>query len=113
MKLQRNGLLALLAALSLTLAPAIHAFEDGDNPDGGGPEKKIERLKEKLGLNDDQATKLKDLFEAEKVKRDAARKESHDKIAAILTPEQTAKFDEIMKELKEKMKEKRGKHKKG
>jgi Spy/CpxP family protein refolding chaperone len=72
-------LTSLLAALTFGFALAVHADDDqaapgGDKPaamgDNGGPDdmqggmmgRHFDRMKEKLGLSDSQASKLKDLF---------------------------------------------------
>lgn len=65
---------ALAAALLLPGALAVRAHaHDGDEdeqsehqgpPEGGMREKMADRMKEKLGLSDDQATKLKDAMKA-------------------------------------------------
>ncbi len=104
MKINRNGFLAVLTVLSLVTAPAVYANEGGER-EGKDPAKRVEHLKKKLGLNDDQAGKIKALFEAEKAEREARRKKFHDEMAGILTPEQLAKFEKMVEERKGEMKE--------
>lgn len=65
-------------------------------------EHRLERLKSELGLNDDQIGKIRDLLSDQQAKITAIREETHKKMAAVLTPEQKAKFESLKKERGEK-----------
>lgn len=118
---------AVVAGLALATVPA--RAEPGES---GRPEKKraelrrergdrLEKMKEHLGLTDEQVAKLKPVFEAEraemqaareKLGEDATRKERmeaaraiHEKyrpqIAAVLTEEQKAKLEKMRDKMRE------------
>jgi protein CpxP len=77
------------------------------------PERRSQMLKDRLGLSDAQAAQVKAVFEDERTKSqalmadqtgdresmrpkmEAIRKDSETRIAAILTPDQKAKWDEM------------------
>jgi len=117
MKSTRKYLFAV-CVLALGFAiPSIHAEETAPPKEHGGPGPKGDRfgeLKQKLNLTDaqvsqlktilaDEHTQMKALHEKEGAKDEkmAEVKKIHEatqaKIAAILTPEQKAKFDEMRK----------------
>ena len=90
-----------------------------------------ERLKTALGLSDDQAAKVKQIMQdsrtaqkalrddttlkgkEKKAKKDALVADRDTKIKAVLTPDQFAKFTEMEAKMKERMKERGGKHGEG
>ena len=109
---------SLLAALALASAVALADPPAGPPPGMRGPP--IERLTKDLGLNESQQAEVKRIFEAQRAKMDADRAsfeasgtrpdpetmhalhqqvdaELHQQLAAVLTPEQLTKFDEIRK----------------
>lgn len=112
--------LALAAALVVTVARAEPPADTG-NPLAASsnqkPAKKdmVSKLKDKLGLTDDQATKVSGILKEQaetgrairqdtslnndqkKAKMAEIRKAGNDKINAILTPEQQAKWAEAKK----------------
>jgi Spy/CpxP family protein refolding chaperone len=118
--------LALAAAFCTTLAfaedqkPAPGA---GENPRGGRqqmtPEQRADRLKQELGLTDDQTAKVKAVYEKNQDKFKALRedkslseedrrakfremmKSTMEDVSAILTPEQKTKFQEQMQRRRE------------
>jgi Spy/CpxP family protein refolding chaperone len=118
MKSQSKLLIALLAA-SLAAAPMIHAQsapdhkparEQGPGGPGGRGGPNLDMLAQELGLSADQKAKLAPILEQQRAKmqelRDlapeqrrekmrAVREENHKALAAILTPEQLKKFDEM------------------
>jgi Spy/CpxP family protein refolding chaperone len=65
-------------------------------------DKKVESLKTKLTLTDTQASQVKAILNEYKVKMEALMKEKHEKMDAILTPEQRTKHAAMMKEWKDK-----------
>jgi len=71
----------------------------------GGPHQPPPPLGQQLGLNADQQKQLdaiwadtKTQFQAVDAQRNAIRMQSRDKVRAILTPDQLAKFNAMMKE---------------
>jgi Spy/CpxP family protein refolding chaperone len=126
-------LLSVLALVSFAAAPALRAVEatttpppaggpEHKGPRGGNPEQRLAELTKKLELTDEQVAKIKPIImdevqemkalkedtsidkEAKKPKMMEIRKSHMEQIAAILTPEQKAKF----KAGREKRKEKGG-----
>ena len=87
------------------------------------PEAHLQMLSEKLNLTEDQKAKLKPIFqdqeqqlkavhddssltpEQKAAKKKAIHEATHDKINAVLTPEQQEKFKEMKKEAMEKHKD--------
>ena len=59
---------------------------------------RLDRLKEKLGLTTDQASKIRALFTDQQAKISAIREDTHKKLAAVLTPEQKEKFESLKKD---------------
>ena len=103
--------------LALALFASAPAFANGDKTcdtkdgvKGNWETKKIDRMKEKLTLTDDQVAKIQAIHEAQKAKFEALRADTEAQVAAVLTPEQKAKHDEMKKEWKEKRKEHKEKH---
>jgi Spy/CpxP family protein refolding chaperone len=79
-------------------------------PGRGGPERRLEMLKHRLNLSDDQTAQVKSIFEGQRAKMEALhsntsmdpqdrraqmmaiRQDGEAKIGAILTPEQKSKY---------------------
>jgi len=118
MKSTRKYLLAVCTLAIGFAAPAVHAEEGGTPPPKkemrGGPIERILGLKEKLGLTEDQVSKIKKIGEETRSamkalhdkegdrdsKKDDARKiheAAKAKIDAVLTTEQKAKLEELKK----------------
>ncbi|MFZ1568489.1 MAG: Spy/CpxP family protein refolding chaperone [Thiolinea sp.] len=55
-------------------------------------EKRVSRMKEKLGLTDEQAAQLKTIMTEQHTKREALRTETETRITGVLTPEQATKL---------------------
>jgi Spy/CpxP family protein refolding chaperone len=110
----------LLAALAATTTIAFADSPQGPPPGGPPRGPPIERLTKDLGLDEAQATQVKQIFEAEHAKMESERaqfeargtrpsreemKAKHDEIdadlhqqlSAVLRAEQLAKFDELKK----------------
>ena len=51
-------------------------------------------MRDDLKLTDEQKPKVQSIFQEAKVKHEAIRKETHDKLAQVLTPEQLKKLEE-------------------
>ena len=102
--------MSLIIALALLLSAPVFANENGhpmkDKAHWG--EKRMERLTEKLSLSDEQAAQIKAIFEASKEKMMALQKETHEQVAAVLTPEQNETYAAMKKEHQEKRKEHKG-----
>ncbi len=111
------GAIAPLAAFAADPAPATPAATPGGPGGRGGgfrmsPEERVKQMKDTLGITDDQAAKIKDLYakDADKVKalRDDTSLSQDDRrtkmreimtaaqeeVNKILTPEQQAKWKE-------------------
>jgi len=58
------------------------------------PERRVERLKQRLGLSDDQAASIAEVYSSS-VRGDRAERAA--KIKAILTPEQLTKYEAMRK----------------
>lgn len=126
MKLSSTLSLALVAAFSTTLALAEDqkpAAPGAGGPRAGraqmSPEQRADRLKQELGLSDDQTAKVKAVYEKNQDKFKALRedtalseedrrakfremmKSTMEEVAAILTPEQKTKFQEQMQRRRE------------
>ncbi len=118
-----------MAIAALTLTSVICQAQ----PNPGHPEKhnKAAKLVEKLGLNQEQADKLKIIHEKQmaeikaiqekmaplktelktlKAEKKALNEIKMKEIESILTPEQFAKFKEMKEQRKDRLKEKRNKH---
>ncbi len=94
-------------------------------------QKQSERMKKSLDLSDEQYQQIYDIFlkhitDADNIRNSssvnedksgkkeelkALRKNTHSKINTVLTPEQQVKFEQLLKEMKEKRKGKRNKEK--
>jgi Spy/CpxP family protein refolding chaperone len=116
--------LSLLAVAAAALLPI--SFVSAQPQGGGAPhmrmsiDQRLEMMKSKLSLTDDQVAKLKTIFEAQKAqldpifedksltpeqKREKAKPimdAGKEKVNAVLTPEQQAKRDELRKEARQK-----------
>jgi Spy/CpxP family protein refolding chaperone len=75
-------------------------------------ERILRRMTRELTLNDSQAAQVRTILEETAAKTralrsqhrpefDAIRSESHDRIRQVLTPEQTVKFEEMLKKFEE------------
>ncbi|MDB6122948.1 MAG: hypothetical protein JWQ71_1941 [Pedosphaera sp.] len=133
MKRNRLTLLAVLTLGSLVAFSTLSRAEDAPakpdakhGPREGGPGRgdMMKKMAEELNLTDDQKEKLKPIMQEQGEKMKALRddtsatredkmakmKEIRDagatKIKAILTPEQTTKFEAMQKENQERMKKK-------
>ena len=69
-------------------------------------DKKVSEMKQRLSLNDDQASQLKGILNDFQEKEKMLHKEKQDRINALLTPEQKTKHEQMMKEWKNKKKDK-------
>ncbi|MDB5023354.1 MAG: hypothetical protein JWP78_1109 [Mucilaginibacter sp.] len=93
---------------------------------GGGrrsPEQRAKQLQTQLSLNDDQTTKITAIYKEQSVKMDSVRTASNgdreammkammpltqstgDKIKAVLTADQAAAYDKLIKERMDRMKQ--------
>ncbi len=115
------SLIAKIFVATMALASGVAL---ADPPAGGPPPgmhgPPIERLTQELGLNESQQAQVKQIFDAQRTKMEADRAqyessgtrpsreemhakreqadaEIHQQLAAVLTPDQLAKFDEMRK----------------
>lgn len=78
------------------LSPLLSAAEQPTVEESGKFSKhKLERLGKELGLTDDQKTKLKDLFKANKEKLKALKDSNREQLNTTMTPEQQAKLEKL------------------
>ena len=105
-----------LAVIGIGLCGVVQAKQAGTDKQGQGHGKHMEKLKEELGLTDAQVAKLAPIFQSmhqdrKAIKQDTvlAKEEKHKQmkalhekyagqIAAILTPQQQAKWKELRKQ---------------
>jgi len=111
--LSRRRLTAgIIALAALSLVPlAAQAWGRGGHR-GPSPDRAVERLTEDLALTADQQTQVKTILEesfakgtemreAHRQEMEALRDQTHESLAAVLTPEQVQKFDELRDERRE------------
>lgn len=127
MKSTRKYLIAVCALAIGFAAPAIHAEPDATPPPKkeGGPKGDGARMKEQLGLTDEQAEKIKAIHAEEREQIQALREKEGDKeskrgemkkireatkakVDAVLTAEQREKAAKMREKMKERMEEKKG-----
>lgn len=88
----------LLMGALLVSAPA---FAEGSGWGGKEKgEKRLEMLKEKLGLSDEQTAKVRAIKEQTAAEMKVIKERTHGQIDAILTPEQKEKFKTFREEMK-------------
>ncbi|WML91425.1 hypothetical protein [Thiothrix lacustris] len=81
--------LIITSLVALLGASAVMA----DQGFGGG--KGIDRMKTFLGLSDTQAVQVDSIMQDQQVRMKALREETNQRIQALLTPEQAAKFQQM------------------
>ena len=89
----------LLAGVLLVSAPAFAEGHKGWEGKENG-EKRLEQLKEKLGLSDAQAEQIRSIKEQTATEMKTLKEKTHQQIDAILTPEQREKFKAFREEMK-------------
>ena len=122
----KNILLTIVLAGGMLALPCVSMAQD-EKPEGKGrrssPEERVAQMKEKLSLTDEQAAKVKSVFEAShgkmrelrddqalsaedrRSKMGEIRKAQMEEVRGILTPEQQEKMKEMRKEAREKNKQ--------
>lgn len=100
--------------IALTLAAIIPAAAYAASDKGGVHMRgaHVERLAERLELNDEQQAKVRALFEEQRAQHESMREQMRGKMAEVLTPEQLAKMEAMRDQYREHRKEKRA-HRKG
>ena len=103
-------MVAGMFGMALAASP-VSAHEHGDKKDPG---KSLEMLTKKLKLTDEQRGQVDQIMqdyhskmEALHEQIEALHNEKHEKIKAVLTPEQQAKFDEMQDKMKDHKKDKK------
>lgn len=81
--------LIITSLVALLGASAVMA----DQGMGGG--KGMDRMKTFLGLSDTQSVQVDSIMQDQKVRMDALREETNQRIQALLTPDQAAKFQQM------------------
>lgn len=100
--------------IALTLAAIIPGAAYAASDQGGAHMRgaHVERLAERLELNDEQQAKVRALFEEQRAQHQAMREQMRGKMAEVLTPEQLAKMEAMREQRREHREEKRA-HRKG
>lgn len=100
--------------IALTLAAIIPAAAYAASDRGGEHTRgaHVERLAERLELNEEQQAKMRALFEEQRAQHKAMREQMRGKMSELLTPEQLAKMEAMRDQHREHRKEKRA-HRKG
>ncbi|EIJ33734.1 hypothetical protein [Thiothrix nivea] len=93
----------LAALLGASVAMADHGFG------GGFGGKGLDRMKTALGLSDVQASQVEVIMQEQKTQMDAIRTQTEQRIQALLTADQAAKFAD-MKQKREEHMQKRLEH---
>lgn len=106
---------ALALAAALAAAPAAFADNHAAKGDAPGPVMgagmMMEHMDECAGLDldDSQKQQVKAIMEEQRKKHEAIRDETHERVSAVLTPEQRKKFEEHRAEMKDMRDERRDK----
>lgn len=124
--LSRRNLMFALSLITLAGLQGSAQAETAGAPDAAFAHKMTERMKENLGLTDDQASQIQSILKEAKTANAAEREawlkekkenwtEVQEQVNAVLTDEQRAKHEEFMKqrqnrrqEFREEWKERRG-----
>lgn len=101
----------ILGMIVMVICAGGSAAYANEGHDGKHLDKKLEKMKTALNLTAEQEAQIKAVFTDYNDRATALRKEKHDKLAAILTPEQREKHETSMKERKEKWEKKRAERK--
>jgi hypothetical protein len=80
----------LAVVIVMAASGAAMAQEDRDL------DRRVQRLKDSLKLNDEQAAKAKEIYKADKEATDKLEKERQDKLKEILTDDQKKSYDELL-----------------
>ena len=104
MKSNVKMIMALSLAMILSAGLETAAFANHDHDKGPMGEKKLERLKEKLGLSDEQSSQIESIVNAAGEKHKAIQEDAQKQIDSILNDEQKKKYSALKEEMKEKMK---------
>jgi Spy/CpxP family protein refolding chaperone len=83
-------------ALSMGIAAPTMVRADDKHMSPAEREKKLEKMTSDLKLTQDQKNQVRTIKEEKYQKVEAAKKEAHEKIRALLTPEQQGKFDKMI-----------------
>lgn len=97
--------LAFVTIFPLTAA----AFPGAQGPGSEDHQQpRIERLTQELQLTDEQKGKVEAIFKEQQDKFKALHEETHNKLGAVLTPEQLTKLDALKKQHRGHWKNKKG-----
>ena len=102
----------LLIALAVATVIPVAAYAAMDGQGARDPGKRLQRMAERLNLNDSQKARMKALFEENKAERDALREQMRAQINEILNDEQAAKMSEMRTQRREHRKAKHAAHQK-
>jgi len=87
-----------LFCLLLACWPVLTVQAASDNRYETPAAHKLDHLAEVLQLTPEQKAQIDEIFKAQHAKFAAIHQESHDKVTALLTPEQAAKWEEMRRQ---------------
>ena len=99
----KKTLIALALAAIIPAAAYAASDKGGEHMRGAH----VERLAERLELNEEQQAKMRALFEEHRAQRKTMREQMRGEMAEVLTPEQLAKMEAMRDDHREHRKEKR------
>ncbi len=89
----------VIMAIALTLPLTVSAFPGGKAEDHAAfRAQRVERLTEELNLNAEQKTQVEQIFQQQRDKQEALRQETHQRLQAVLSPEQMSRFEALKQE---------------
>ncbi|QPK64155.1 hypothetical protein IVG45_04055 [Methylomonas sp. LL1] len=101
-------IITIALALALPLTVAAFPGDKGGNHFETHRGERVERLVKELDLSAEQKTQLEAVFEEQQAKREAIRQETHQRMQAILSPEQMTKFEDLQKNRHQKWQKRHG-----
>lgn len=93
---------SIIIALAVALPFTVNAADEREYHDWHHHGKRLEHLAQELGLSTDQKLQLETIFKEDREKLKAFHEENRNKIKAILTSEQQAKFEALQHKRAEK-----------
>lgn len=95
--------MVIISVLTTAFIGTVWAMPQGSP----SPEKRIERMQQKLGLDDSQAQAIRQIMESKRAEIQQIRESSVAQINAVLTPEQQQQFAELRERRQDKRKQRR------
>lgn len=101
----------MILAMTLAAVVPLAAYAAVDGPSRHDRGARMERMAERLNLDESQKTRMEALFKEHKAERQALREQMQAQIREILNEEQFAKMQEHREKRREHRKERRERHK--